>query len=340
MATRETLNRLLGIKTDPDKKSDQQLVDRVNDDARSYQPNQQAGGGVRGALSGLAVGNVGQTARKLSEQIRNDQLKKVDLSKQRITPQSAAMYGGAPVSSDGNTPQTVVPAEPQRQYNNLDDIADAINQLHPVESEEDRAKREKREKSQRVMAAIGDAFNAFAEGYDRARGKTVTPSKSYSQQVDDRILALDKIRQTNYKDRITALERLEQLRQKSEQSMRAEERAEQAAKHQAAQEKYWDEQAKRWANADEVARQRAEEQARANKAKEEETKRTHKANEAIRDKVRQDQKADRAANRAQKERQFNKSEANKDRRAATRGGNNKSTGGSTGDKKHKQNPYG
>lgn len=189
------------------------------------------------------------------------------------------------------------------------------------------------------MAAIGDAFNAFAEGYDRARGKTVTPSKSYSQQVDDRILALDKIRQTNHKDRITALERLEQLRQKVDQSMRAEEQAEQVAKHQEAQERYWDEQAKRWANADEVARQRAEEQARANKAREEETKRAHKANEAIRDKVRQDQKADRAANRAQKERQFNKSEANKDRRAANRGNKNKPAGGNTGGKKHKQNPY-
>jgi hypothetical protein len=99
----------------------------------------------------------------------------------------------------------------QRRYNNLDDISRSIEELYPVESDADKAKREKLEKSQRIMAGIGDAFSAFKEAYDSARGKQVTPSKGNSRQLEDRLLALENVRKADRKSRIAALERLAQL---------------------------------------------------------------------------------------------------------------------------------
>lgn len=110
-----------------------------------------------------------------------------------------------------NMPTKRADQSPQRRYNNLDDIRRSIEELYPVESDADKAKREKLEKSQRIMAGIGDAFSAFKEAYDSARGKQVTPSKGNSRQLEDRLLALENVRKADRKSRIAALERLAQL---------------------------------------------------------------------------------------------------------------------------------
>lgn len=186
-----------------------------------------------------------------------------------------------------------------------------------AETTEQREKREKKEKAERIIAAIGDGVSALAQIHAAGNGAVVNQGTGTSlmEGVAKRHERLRRERDANDTKLLSYLRERRNSELAERKAKREEQRAEQAAKHQAAQEKYWDEQAKRWANADEVARQKAAEQERANKAKEEEAKRTHKANEAIRDKSRQDQKVDRAASRAQKERQFNKSEANKDRRA-------------------------
>lgn len=111
-------------------------------------------------------------------------------------------------------PVQQVPGEQVEQpsYSSYDDALEAINNAYPTESDEDREKREKREKSQRLMAAIGDVFTSFSEGYDRASGKQVADGKSYTQQTDDRLMALEKVRQADAKSRVAALERLQQLK--------------------------------------------------------------------------------------------------------------------------------
>ena len=125
----------------------------------------------------------------------------------------------------------------QRRYNNLDDIRQSIEELYPVESDADKAKREKREKAQRIMAGIGDAFSAFKEAYDSARGKQVTPSKGNSRQLEDRLLALENVRKADRKSRIAALERLAQLEYQQE-------KGDWTVEYQKAQAKKWENEAK------------------------------------------------------------------------------------------------
>lgn len=138
----------------------------------------------------------------------------------------------------------------QPRYNSYDDALEAINQAYPVESDEDREKREKREKSQRLMAAIGDVFTSFSEGYDRASGKQVADGKSYTQQTDDRLMALEKVRQADAKSRVAALERLQQLKYQQQKGERdaardklAEKKAEEQAKQNEALRQKWDSEA-------------------------------------------------------------------------------------------------
>ena len=140
-------------------------------------------------------------------------------------------------SQDQDTPSQSAGMVNQRRYSNLDDIARSIEELYPVESDDDKAKREKREKAQRVMAGIGDAFSAFKEAYDSARGKQVTPSKGNSRQLEDRLLALENVRKADAKSRIAALERLAQLQYNQE-------KGDQLAKYQEAQAKKWENEAK------------------------------------------------------------------------------------------------
>lgn len=211
-----------------------------------------------------------------------------------------------------------------------------------LETDADREKRERKENAERMIAAIGDGISALSQIHAASNGAVVNQGtgSTLAEGVAKRHERLRRERDTNENRLLGYLRERRNQELAEKKAKRDEQRAQQQADHQRAQERYWDEQAKRWANADEVARQKAAEQERSNKAKEAETERTHKANEAIRDKSRQDQKTDRAANRAQRDRQFNQREANKDKRAANSGNKNKPAGGNTGGKKHKQNPYG
>jgi hypothetical protein len=223
------------------------------------------------------------------------------------------------------------------KYDSYDRILEFLQANQVADADADaRAKRRE------MFASIGDGISAVSSLYQTTKGApvTYTPGADMSQAMRDRYDRMIAQRKAD-SDKYLNYLRVQQAREQAEEkAKRDEQRAQQQADHQRAQERYWDEQAKRWANADEVARQKAAEQERSNKAKEAETERTHKANEAIRDKSRQDQKTDRAANRAQRDRQFNQREANKDKRAANSGNKNKPAGGNTGGKKHKQNPYG
>ena len=146
-----------------------------------------------------------------------------------------------------------------------------------LETEADREKRERRENAERMIAAIGDGVSALAQIHAASKGAVVNPGTgtTLSEGVAKRLERLRQQRDANENKVLNLLRQRKQDELAEKRVRRDEQRAEQAAKHQAAQERYWDEQAKRWANADEVARQRAEEQARANKAREEETKRNH-----------------------------------------------------------------
>lgn len=147
------------------------------------------------------------------------------------------LTGGTTATPSVNMPTRNGGTSGQRRYNNLDDIRQSIEELYPVESDEDKAKREKREKAQRVMAGIGDAFSAFKEAYDSARGKQVAPSKGNSRQLEDRLLALENVRKADRKSRIAALERLSQLRYQQE-------KGDWTVEYQKAQAKKWENEAK------------------------------------------------------------------------------------------------
>ena len=146
-----------------------------------------------------------------------------------------------------------------------------------METDEQREKREKKEKAERIIAAIGDGVSALAQIHAAGNGAVVNQGTGTSlmEGVAKRHERLRRERDANDTKLLSYLRERRNSELAEKKARREDQRAEQAAKHQAAQEKYWDEQAKRWANADEVARQKAAEQERANKAKEEETKRNH-----------------------------------------------------------------
>ena len=142
------------------------------------------------------------------------------------------------------------PAAP-KPVNGYGDILSSIDELDKTHQAnvEDLKKKQARDAK---LAAIADGLGALHNIYSRSRGiEPITsggPSASSKlrERYDKYRADLDK----DYSDKIQTHLRMLKMQQDAE-------RAEQAAKHQASQEKYWDEQAKRWANADEVARQKA-----------------------------------------------------------------------------------
>lgn len=199
-----------------------------------------------------------------------------------------------------------------------------------------------RARRREMFASIGDGISAISSLYQTTKGApvTYTPGADMTKVMRDRYDRMIAKRKADSDKYLNYLK----VQATKEAAERRERLDEQSAKHQAAQEKYWDEQAKRWANADEVARQKAAEQERANKAKEEETKRNHdmtekgKNDRAAASRAAANSRAAKAE--AGRNARHAKSEANKDRRAANSGNKSKPAGSNTGGKKHKQNPYG
>lgn len=157
------------------------------------------------------------------------------------------------------------PAQDRKSYSGLGDIIKDLESRRQVDVD---ALEKKRQRDER-LAAIGEGIGSFHTAYSHARGVQPMPGLGgANEKVESRYDKLRARLDKDYSDKLMTHLKAEEARRKAYNDDRQ-------AKHQAAQEKYWDEQAKRWANADEVARQKAAEQERANKAKEEETKRNH-----------------------------------------------------------------
>lgn len=217
---RETLNRLLGVNAPGDVKP----VRRRLTGRRDRKAVVDDGRDVRPVSARMAIAN-NPELQEVAQQAVEAANKESARPKYSADEQMARATRGADslnqvvqgvVPHVKDTPSQSAGTGDQRRWRDLDDIANYIEQTYPVESDEDKAKREKREKSQRVMAAVGDAFSAFSEAYNNARGRTVTPTKGASRQLEDRLLALEKVRQSDAKSRIAALERLAQLRSQQE----------------------------------------------------------------------------------------------------------------------------
>jgi len=238
---RETLNRLLGVKPQQQQPINQVLSSSTQ--AMHAWRQRQAAPATEQTSTPVAQSPVTKPIDR-HDRVAVDEAKanpenvraiQDDLGLTGVTTNTPASNTSAINMPTRRAGTSVQPA--QRRYNNLDDIRRSIEELYPVESDEDKAKREKREKAQRVMAGIGDAFSAFKEAYDSARGKQVTPSKGNSRQLEDRLLALENVRKADAKSRIAALERLAQLEYQQE-------KGDWTVEYQKAQAKKWENEAK------------------------------------------------------------------------------------------------
>lgn len=231
---RETLNRLLGVKPQQQQPISQ-VLNSATQNLHAWRQRQAPAVSPQAPNADPAPSATGQTGRNGRKPV---DVSKGDPENVKAIQDELGLTGGTTATTVSNMMPTKRPDQTsQRRYRNLDDISQSIEELYPVESDEDKAKREKREKAQRVMAGIGDAFSAFKEAYDSARGKQVTPSKSNSRQLEDRLLALDNVRKADAKSRIAALERLAQLQYQQE-------KGDWTVEYQKAQAKKWENEAK------------------------------------------------------------------------------------------------
>ena len=231
---RETLNRLLGV--NPRQSLTRQEAVNPTPGQAVAMTSQRQQAPTQEAATPVAPKSVDRHDRKPVLELKSNP------EEVKAIQDDLGLTGGTTATPAVNTSAINMPTKradqsPQRRYNNLDDIRRSIEELYPVESDEDKAKREKLEKSQRIMAGIGDAFSAFKEAYDSARGKQVTPSKGNSRQLEDRLLALENVRKADRKSRIAALERLAQLQYQQE-------KGDWTVEYQKAQAKKWENEAK------------------------------------------------------------------------------------------------
>lgn len=173
---------------------------------------------------------------------------KTSLTRQEaVAPTSgqAASNLSAPPLSNGTAPAAQAP-----KYDSYDRMLEFLQANQVADADAD-ARARRRE----MFASIGDGISAISSLYQTTKGApvTYTPGADMSKVMRDRYDRMIAQRKANSEKYLNYLK----VQAAKEAAERRERLAEQAAKHQDAQEKYWDEQAKRWANADEVARQKA-----------------------------------------------------------------------------------
>lgn len=136
-----------------------------------------------------------------------------------------------------------------------------------VKSDEELEKARKRDS---FIAAIGDGISALAQIHYAGKGAVVNPGtgNTLSEGVAKRHERLLRENNTRKNELLNMLRQRHQDELAKQKAKRDEDRAQQQAKHQEAQEKYWDTLGKRW------ERQDAEKE-RSDRANEDETKRNH-----------------------------------------------------------------